>query len=82
MTEFLQLKKKKKKKIQCFDEILAENKKDESIANGDEIHRAQYLKPQQSKLNIHCYSKVQNLSYRGRQGSVTSEVTFDLSDIY
>ena len=53
-----------------------------SIANGDEFHRALLLEAQHSinnKLNLRI---VQNFTYRGRQGRVISEITFDLSDTY
>ena len=52
------------------------------IANGDEFHRALLCKAQQSINNNLIILIVQNQTYRGRQGRVNSELTFDLSDIY
>ena len=53
-----------------------------SIANGDEFHRALLLEAQHSINNNLNLTIVQNMTYRGRQGRVISEITFDLSDIY
>ena len=52
------------------------------IANGDEFHRALLLEAQHSINNNLNLTIVQNMTYRGRQGRVISEITFDLSDIY
>ena len=52
------------------------------IADGDEFHRALLCKAQQSINNNMIILIVQNQTYRGRQGRVNSELTFDLSVIY
>ena len=57
-------------------------KKKNKIANGDEFHRALLLEAQHSINNNLNLTIVQNMTYRGRQGRVISEITFDLSDIY
>ena len=53
-----------------------------TIARSDEFHRALLFKAQQSINNNLNHIIVQNMAYRGRQGRVNSELTFDLSDIY
>ena len=53
-----------------------------AIARSDEFHRALLFKAQQSINNNLNHIIVQNMAYRGRQGRVNSELTFDLSDIY
>ena len=62
--------------------VLSENKKVTQIARSDEFHRALLLEAQHSINNNLNLTIVQNMTYRGRQGRVISEITFDLSDIY